>query len=62
MPRVELGTIIGVAWLRAGALICRPDLDQSVERAARDGHYFIIESDAADGATLLRPVSRTEPR
>ena len=67
MPRIDLGTIVGVTWLPAGAAIGaqdveRPDDGRPAQHAPRDGYYFIVESGATEGARLLRPVGRIEPR
>ena len=62
MPRIDLGIIVGVTWMAAGAAIGAPDQDRPVQHALRDDDYFIVSIDGPDGALSLRPVSRIEPR
>lgn len=62
MPRLDLGTIIGVTWLAAGTVVGAPEQVRGLELTLPEGYYFLVEIEGVDGAPLLRPVSRIEPR
>jgi len=49
MPRIDLGTIIGVTWLAAGAVTGAQDPDRTNQLALRDSYYFMVEVDGGGG-------------